>query len=135
MSEDVAQKRFELIKAAEEKRIKRTVKFLTKCEDEDVLRIYKEMKDKENEKVIEALCSGVVTKGAHLLEYLGCVPDKYKLSDELSKDKLFRKDVKEICSYIAPYVPWPVLVTGAFTVGQHVYNKKVKETEEEENRQ
>ena len=42
MSEDVAKKRIELIKAAEKKKIKRTVKFLTKCEDEDILRIYKE---------------------------------------------------------------------------------------------
>ena len=59
MSEDVAKKRLELIKAAEEKKIKRTVKFLTKCEDEDILRIYKEFEDKENEKVIEALCAGL----------------------------------------------------------------------------
>ena len=91
MSKDVAKKRFELIKAAEEKKIKRTVKFLTKCEDEDILRIYKEMKDKENEKVIDALCSGIVVKGAHLLEYLECVPDKYALGKDLAQDELLKK--------------------------------------------
>ena len=76
MSEDVSQKRIELIRASEEKKIKNTVKFLTKCEDEDILRIHKEFKDKENEKVIDALCVGILSKGAHLLEYLHCVPDR-----------------------------------------------------------
>ena len=132
MSEDVAKKRLELIKAAEEKRIKKTVKFLTKCEDEDILRIHKEFTDKENEKVIDALCSGLLTKGAHLLEYLECVPDRYALSNDLAKDELFKKDVWTLCSYIAPYVPCPGLVTGGFTIGQHVYNKKVTDPEQEE---
>ena len=43
----------------------------------DILRIHKEFTDKENEKVIDALCAGLLTKGAHLLEYLECVPDRY----------------------------------------------------------
>ena len=132
MSEDVAKKRLELIKAAEEKKIKRTVKFLTKCEDEDILRIYKEFEDKENEKVIEALCAGLVSKGAHLLEYLDCIPDRYALGKDLAQDELFKKDVRNVCSYIAPYIPWPGLVTGGFTIGQHVYSKVGKYSEREE---
>ena len=91
MSEDVAKKRLELIKAAEEKKIKRSVKFLTKCEDEDILRIYKENENKENEKVIEALCSVVLNRGSHLLEYFGFVPDRFALSNDLSQDELSKK--------------------------------------------
>ena len=112
MSEDVAKKRFELIKASEEKKITRTVKFLTKCEDKDILRIYKEYKDKENEKLIEALTGEVVAKGALALDYFECIPDRYALERYLSKN--------EVCSYIAPYVPFPGLFTGAVTVGQHI---------------
>ena len=135
ISGDVAQKRLELIKAAEEKKIKRTAKFLTKCEDEDILRIHKEFTDKENKKVIDALCPGILSKGAHLLEYLECVPDRYALSNDLAKDELFRKDVWTLCSHLAPYIPCPGLVTGGFTIGQHIYNKKVSDPEQEEPRQ
>ena len=55
----------------------------------------------------------MVAKGALALEYFDCVPDRYALERDLTKNELFKKEVREVCSYIAPYVPFPGLFTGA----------------------
>ena len=78
-----------------------------------------------NEKVTDVL----ITKISELLMNLDLVKDNVSLEDDLSKNELFKRDVKRIIGYLTPYVPMIGLVSGGVTVGAHVADKKLNPEE------
>ena len=74
-----------------------------------------------NEKVTDVL----ITKLSDLMVKLDLVKDKVSLEDDLSKNELFKRNVKRIIGYLTPYVPLVGLVSGGITVGAHVADKKL----------
>ena len=47
------------------------------------------------------------------------------LEDDVTKNKILKKDLKTIVGYVTPYVPFVGLISGGITIGGHVVNKKV----------
>ena len=74
-----------------------------------------------NEKVTDVL----ITKLSELMANLDLVKDNVSLEDGLSKNELFKRDVKRIIGYLTPYVPMVGLVSGGITIGAHVADKKL----------
>ena len=74
-----------------------------------------------NEKVTGVL----ITKLFDLMVKLDLVKDNVSLEDDLSKNELFKRDVKMIIGYLTPYVHLVGLVSGGITVGAHVADKKL----------
>ena len=74
-----------------------------------------------NEKGTDVL----ITKISELLMNLDLVKDNVSLEDDISKNELFKRDVKRIIGYLTPYVPMVGLVSGGVTVGAHVADKKL----------
>ncbi len=46
------------------------------------------------------------------------------MQEELSSNKMVKKDLKNIFGHITPYVPLIGLVCGVTIIGKHMYNKK-----------
>ena len=80
-----------------------------------------------NEKVTDVL----ITKLSELMVNLDFVKDNVSLESDLSKNELFKCDVKRIIGYLTPYVPMVGLVSGGITVGAHVADKKLNSKEPE----
>ena len=74
-----------------------------------------------NEKVTDVL----ITKLSELMAKLDLVKDNVSLEDDLSKNELFKRDVKRVIGYLTPYVPMVGLTSGGITVGAHVADKKL----------
>ena len=51
---------------------------------------------------------------------MDAIKDPKQMEDELSKDKLLRRDVEGIISSITPNLPYISLLSGGVTVGKHI---------------
>ena len=61
------------------------------------------------------------------MESLEWVKDNESLGNDLSKNELFKRDVKKIIGYLTPYIPMVGLVSGGVMIGAHVADKKLNE--------
>ena len=48
------------------------------------------------------------------------VEEKEELKDDLQSNELFKRDVKNMLSYVTPYVPLIGLACGAICLGKHM---------------
>ena len=125
--------RDELIQLATEKKIKYRKNFLKEADDETIEKICREYEAQQLDEVNEQLVSILIEKFSDLMTKLEMVKKDCNLEDDLTKNKILKKDLKTIAGYVTPYVPFVGLISGGITVGGHVVNKKVfsKEPEEE----
>ena len=79
-----------------------------------------------NEQVTDVL----ITKLSELMVNLDLVKDNVSLEADLSKNELFKRDVKRIIGYLTPYVPMVGLISGVITVGAYITYKKFNSKEE-----
>ena len=124
--------RDELIQLATEKKTKYRKKFLKEADDETIEKICAEYAAQQLDEVNEQLVDILIEKFSELLTKLEMVKKDCNLEDDLTKNKILKKDLKTIAGYVTPYVPFVGLISGGITVGGHVVNKKVFDNEKEE---
>ena len=119
----------ELLRLVANKKIKHTAKYIENATEETLKKIYKDYQSKKLDEVNEKVTDVLITKISELLMNLDLVKDNVSLEDDLSKNELFKRDVKRIIGYLTPYVPMIGLVSGGVTVGAHVADKKLNPEE------
>ena len=62
------------------------------------------------------------------LEFVN-VDDKESLKKDLEDNELFKRDVKNIISYVTPYIPLVGLVCGGIYLLKYIMKKKVEDPE------
>ena len=131
---DIARKRNELLLLSEDGEISQSVAQLKKASGKQVLRIYTEYKRQQEEKANAFLTDLLVSKFADLLGGLDAIESSEELEKDLLKDKLLRRDVKNIIGWVTPFLPYLGLLSGGITVGKHVVKKKYSGKEEKKNK-
>ena len=119
----------ELLRLVSEKKIKHTAKYIENATEETLKKIYEDYQSKGLDEVNEKVTDVLITKLSELMVNLDLVKDNVSLEDDLSKNELFKRDVKRIIGYLTPYVPLVGLVSGGITVGAHVADKKLNPEE------
>ena len=119
----------ELLRLVANKKIKHTAKYIENATEETLKKIYEDYQSKELDEVNEKVTDVLITKISELLMNLDLVKDNVSLEDDLSKNELFKRDVKRIIGYLTPYVPMIGLVSGGVTVGAQVADKKLNPEE------
>ena len=122
----------ELLRLVAEKKIKHTAKYIENATEETLKKIYEDYQSKALDKVNEQVADVLITKLSELMANLDLVEDNVSLEDDLSKNELFKRDVKRIIGYLTPYVPLVGLIFGGITVGAYVAYKKLNSKEEPE---
>ena len=122
----------ELLRLVAEKKIKHTAKYIENATEETLKKIYEDYQSKELDEVNEKVTDVLVTKVSELLMNLDLVKDNVSLEDDLSKNGLFKRDVKRIIGYLTPYVPMVGFISGVITVGAYITYKKFNSKEEPE---
>ncbi|CAB4011430.1 Hypothetical predicted protein [Paramuricea clavata] len=69
---------------------------------------------------------------SELMEALDAVKDAKEMKKELEENDLLRKDIKNLVSYVTPYIPLIGILSGGITVGKHVISTKASCSEKEE---
>ncbi len=60
------------------------------------------------------------------MEGADMIDDAKNMEEELSHNKLVKRDLKNILGYVTPYIPLIGLVCGIAIVGKHMYNRKTE---------
>ncbi|CAB3991626.1 multidrug resistance-associated 5 isoform X1 [Paramuricea clavata] len=68
----------------------------------------------------------IITKFSELMEELDAVKDAERMKKELEENSLLRKDLKNLVSYVTPYIPLIGILNGGITVGKHVISIKLE---------
>ena len=122
--EEIDRKRNELLQLSEDGEIKQSVASWKKASGKVILKIYAEYERLQAEKANMFLTDLLISKFADLLGGLEAIESADELEKDLAKDKLLKRDVKNIVEKITPYLPCLGLVSGGITVGKHVVKKK-----------
>ena len=94
--------------------------------------IYDDYQRQELDEVNERVTGLIISKLSELMENLELVKDNESLEKDLSKNELFKRDVKKIIGYLTRYIPLVGLVSGSVTIGAHVVDKKLNDPSKEE---
>ncbi|CAB4015606.1 Hypothetical predicted protein [Paramuricea clavata] len=78
------------------------------------------------------LADVIITKFSELMQAVDAVKDAEGMKKELEENDLLRKDIKNLVSYVTPYIPLIGLLSGGITVGKHVISTKAGCSEKEE---
>ena len=124
---DVMKKREELIRLSEDGEIRQSVQNLKKASDKIILKIYSEYEIKQSEKANAFLTDLLISKFADLLGGLEAIESSEELEKELVKDKLLKRDVKNVVEKLSPYIPYLGILSGGITVGKHVVKKQFEQ--------
>ena len=114
--------REEVLRLIAEGKIKHTTKYVEKTSDETLesIKIYKAYVTKQLDETNEQITKTLIDQLSELLSSLEMVEKKEELKDDLRDNELFKRDVRNILSYVTPYVPWIGLACGAICLGKHV---------------
>ena len=125
--DEIGKKRNELLQLSEDGEIKQSVAYLKKASNKQILKIYAEYEKLQAEKANVFLTDLLISKFSDLLGGLEAIESSDELEKDLIKDKLLRRDVKNIVEKVTPFLPCIGLLSGGITVGKHVVKKKYKE--------
>ena len=124
--EPIVNYREEVLRLVEQGKIRRTVKYVEKQSDESLEKIYKDYIAKQLDETNEQITSTLIDQLSELLTSLEMVEEKEELKDDLRSNELFKHDVKNILSYVTPYIPLIGLACGAICLGKHVLKTRAK---------
>ena len=119
--------RAELITLAEKHEIKHSVNYIKKASQSALEKIKEDYERKQLEETNEYLSETLMGKLSEFMESADMIDDAKSLEEELARNKMVKRDLKNILGHITPYIPLIGLVCGATIVGKHVYNKKPTE--------
>ena len=94
MEDETTSYKEELLRLVAKKKIKYSVKYIEKATDETLKKTYDEYQRQELEVVNEQVTSLIISKISELLDNLEWVKDNESLENDLSKNELFKRDVK-----------------------------------------
>ncbi len=119
--------RAELITLAEKHEIKQSVNYIKKASQSVLEKIKEDYQRKQLEETNDYLSETLMGKLSEFMESADMIDDAKSLEEELARNKMVKRDLKNILGHITPYIPLIGLVCGATIVGKHVYNKKPTE--------
>ncbi len=119
--------RAELITLAGKHEIKHSVNYIKKASQSALEKIKEDYERKQLEETNEYLSETLMGKLSEFMESADMIDDAKSLEEELARNKMVKRDLKNILGHITPYIPLIGLVCGATIVGKHVYNKKPTE--------
>ena len=112
--------REEILRLVSERKIKLTTKYVEKTSDETLEKMYKSYVAKQLDETNEQITKTLIDQLSELLTSLEMVEKTEELKDDLQNNELFKRDVKNILSYVTPYVPLIGLACGAICLGKHI---------------
>ena len=118
--EPIVNYREEILRLVSEGKIKHTTKYVEKQSDERLEKIYKNYIARQLDETNEQITKTLIDQLSELLTSLEMVEEKEELKDDLQNNELFKRDVKNILSYVTPYVPLIGLACGAICLGKHM---------------
>ena len=119
--------RDELIALAEKHEIKHSVAYVKKAGQGALEKIKAEYGRKQLEETNEYLSETLMEKLSDFMKGLDMIDDAKSMKEELVRNKMVKKDLKNLLGYVTPFIPLIGLVCGVTIVGKHVYNKKSTE--------
>ena len=122
--------RAELIALAEKGEIKQGVAYIKKASHNALEKIKEDYERKQLEETNEYISETLMGKLSEFMEAANMIDDAKSMEEELVRNKMVKRDLKNILGHITPYIPLIGLVCGATIVGKHVYNKKPTEPTE-----
>ncbi len=121
--------RAELITLAEKGEIKQGVAYIKKASHSALEKIKGDYERKQLEETNEYLSETLMGKLSEFMEATNMIDDAKSMEEELVRNKMVKRDLKNILGHITPYIPLIGLVCGVTIVGKHVYNKKPADSE------
>ena len=124
--------RKEVLRLVGEGKIRHTNKYVEKASDETLEKIYKNYLAKQLDETNEHVADTLIRQLSELMTHLELVnvDDKGSLKKDLGDSDLFKRDVKNILSYVTPYIPFVGLICGGICITKYAMKKKTKEPEE-----
>ncbi len=119
--------RAELITLAEKHEIKHSVAYIKKAGQGALEKIKEDYERKQLEETNDYLSETLMEKLSEFMEATDMIDDAKSM--ELARNKMVKRDLKNILGHITPYIPLIGLVCGVTIVGKHMYNKKPTEPE------
>ena len=116
--------RAELITLAEKHEIKHSVAYVKKASQGALEKIKEDYERKQLEETNDYLSETLMGKLSEFMESADMIDDAKSMEEELARNKMVKRDLKNVLGHITPYIPLIGLVCGATIVGKHVYNKK-----------
>ena len=104
--------REELLKLADTGEIKYITKYIKKASEKILDGIYKDYKRQQLENTNNRLADVIITKFSELMEALDAVKDAERMKKELEENNLLRKYIKNLVSYVTPYIPLIGILSG-----------------------
>ncbi len=129
-ADDVQSIRNKLITLAEKCEIKHSVAYIRKASHNALEKIKNDYERKQLEETNEFLTETLMGKLSELMEGANMIDDAKSMEEELTHNKMVKKDLKNILGYVTPYIPLIGLVCGVSIVGKHMYNRKPPTTQE-----
>ena len=83
------------------------------------------------EEAKDHIANTLIRQLSELMTSLELVEDGVDLEKDLAGNELFKRDVKNILSYVTPCIPFVGLVCGGICLGKHVMRKRRAESQEE----
>ena len=125
--------REEVFRLVNEGKIKRTAKYVEKATDETLEKIYKNYLAKQLDETNEHVADTLIRQISELMTQLDLVDvnDKESLKKDLGDSDLFKRDVKNVLSYVTPYYPFVGLICGGICITKYVIRKKTEEPKEQ----
>ena len=102
---------------------------MEKASDETLEKIYKNYLAKQLDETNDHVADTLIRQLSELMTHLELVnvDDKESLKKDLGDSDLFKRDVKNVISYITPYIPFVGLVCGGICLTKYVMRKKTEE--------
>ena len=127
LNEDTQLLRNELITLAEKHEIKHTVVYIKKASHSALEKIKSDYERKQLEETNEFLTETLMGKLSEFMEEVNMIDNAKSLEEELTHNKMVKRDLKNILGYVTPYIPLIGLVCGVSIVEKHMYNRKPAE--------
>ena len=132
MSEETQEVNYreEVLKLVAERKIKQTSKSIEKASDETLEKIYKNYLAKQLDETNEHIADTLIKQLFELITSLELVDDGESLEKDLENNELFKRDVKNILSYVTPYIPFIGLACGGICLAKYVMRKRQQPKDE-----
>ena len=124
-TEDATQSlRNELLLLAEKHEIKHSVAYIKKASHDALEKTKGEYERKQLEEPNEYLSDTLIGKFSEFMEGFKMIENAENMEEELTHNKMIKRDLKVILGYVTPFVPLIGLLCGVTMVGKHVINKR-----------
>ena len=104
--------RAELITLAEKHEIKHSVNYIKKASQSVLEKIKEDYERKQLEETNDYLSETLMGKLSEFMESADMIDDAKSLEEELARNKMVKRDLKNILGHITPYIPLIGLVCG-----------------------